>query len=155
MQISGGEGEDEEGGASVSPRRKIKETRSASKGQIVKSVNGPLGTIKDIAESDIRIGKDIEDSVGANDISLSNKLYVSPNMRKNQTLKSLKMLEEKDLLIQQIGGIKIEEKNIRKDINVGVVSAKTIEALLRFLGIEPDDSRYQLDNKLNSARIEI
>ena len=40
-------------------------------------------------------------------------------------------------------------------MEVGVVSAKTIEALMKFLGIEPDDSRYLLDNKLNKMRIEI
>ena len=54
-----------------------------------------------------------------------------------------------------MGEFKIEDRRIRKDINVGVVSAKTIEAILKFLEIEPDDSRYQLDNKLNKARIEI
>lgn len=36
-----------------------------------------------------------------------------------------------------------------------VVSAKTIEGLMKFLGIEPDDSKQGLDNKLNQARIEI
>ena len=51
--------------------------------------------------------------------------------------------------------MKIEDRRIKKDMNVEVVSAKTMEAMLIFLGIEPDDSRYQLDNKLNKARIEI
>jgi len=36
-----------------------------------------------------------------------------------------------------------------------VVSAKTIEALMRFLGIEPEDTRQGMDNKLNQVRIEI
>ncbi len=38
---------------------------------------------------------------------------------------------------------------------MSIVSSKTIEALLMFLGIEPDDHRYILDNKLNQHRIEI
>jgi hypothetical protein len=36
-----------------------------------------------------------------------------------------------------------------------IVTPKTIEALMKFLGIEPDDRRQNLDNKLNLARIEI
>jgi len=51
--------------------------------------------------------------------------------------------------------MKVENKRVRKDLDVNIVSAKTIEALMRFLGIEPDDSRYGLDNKLNKVRIEI
>mmetsp|Transcript_19465 Transcript_19465/g.14145 ORF Transcript_19465/g.14145 Transcript_19465/m.14145 type:complete len:114 (+) Transcript_19465:2011-2352(+) len=50
---------------------------------------------------------------------------------------------------------KIEEKKIKQELRVEVVSAKTIEALLKFLGIEPDDHRYVLDQKLNQHRIEI
>lgn len=36
-----------------------------------------------------------------------------------------------------------------------VVTAKTIEAMMKYLGIEPEDTRYGLDNKLNQHRIEI
>ena len=38
---------------------------------------------------------------------------------------------------------------------MGAVSAKTIEALLGFLEIAPEDNKYVLDRKLNQHRIEI
>lgn len=51
--------------------------------------------------------------------------------------------------------LKIEDKKIKQDLKIDIVSAKTIEALLKFLGIEPDEHRYLLDAKLNQHRIEI
>jgi len=48
-----------------------------------------------------------------------------------------------------------KQKRIKKDLDINVVSAKTIEALLRYLGIEPEEHPYALDNKLNQKRIEI
>lgn len=54
-----------------------------------------------------------------------------------------------------MGSTKIDTKKIKKDLDVMIVTAKTIEALLRFLGIEPEDTRQGLDNKLNQNRIEI
>ena len=51
--------------------------------------------------------------------------------------------------------MKIERGHIKKDLDVMIVTAKTIEALLKFLGLEPDISRQGLDDRLNKARIEI
>jgi len=44
---------------------------------------------------------------------------------------------------------KIEHIKVRKDLDFSVISPKTIIALMKFLGIEPEDSRQNLDNKLN------
>jgi hypothetical protein len=44
---------------------------------------------------------------------------------------------------------------VRKALNVKIITAKTLEALLLFLGIQADDSRQAMDNKMNLARIEI
>ena len=51
--------------------------------------------------------------------------------------------------------IKIEDKKVGKDYEVDIISVRTLEALLIFLGIEPDDSKSKLDKKMNSVRIEI
>lgn len=56
---------------------------------------------------------------------------------------------------ESLKGLKIENRQVRKELNVNIITAKTIEALLLFLGIQSDDSKQGLDNKLNSARIEI
>ena len=70
-------------------------------------------------------------------------------VRKTKALKALKELEEQEAIKDQHASTKIEHKKIRKDLNVMVVTAKTIEALMKFLGIEPEDTRQGLDNKLN------
>lgn len=75
--------------------------------------------------------------------------------RKTKELKLLKELEEKEHIKEQLASTKIENKRIRKELDVMIISAKTIEALLRFLEIEPEDSIYLLDKKLNQHRIEI
>jgi len=51
--------------------------------------------------------------------------------------------------------LKLEKTIVKKPMNVDIISAKTIEALLRFLGIEPEDTRAGLDNKFNKVRIEV
>ena len=38
-----------------------------------------------------------------------------------------------------MSSLRVENKKIRKDLDVQIVTAKTIEALLIFLGIRPDD----------------
>ena len=40
-----------------------------------------------------------------------------------------------------MSSLRVENKKIRKDLDVQIVTAKTIEALLVFLGIRPDDQR--------------
>lgn len=48
-----------------------------------------------------------------------------------------------------------KDRKVRKDFNVSLIQAKTIEALLRFLELEPDEKSKSLDLKLNQHRIEI
>ena len=114
----------------------------------------------------IREGEDFEeggeDGEGAEDRDyntnskgMTNSKFVSPS-RKTLASKKIKEMQDKTMLASQLNEtMKVENKRVRKDLDVNIVSAKTIEALMRFLGIEPDDSRYGLDNKLNKVRIEI
>lgn len=48
-----------------------------------------------------------------------------------------------------------KDRKVRKEFNVSLIQAKTIEALLRFLELEPDEKPKSLDLKLNQHRIEI
>jgi hypothetical protein len=48
-----------------------------------------------------------------------------------------------------------KDRRVRKEFNVSLIQAKTIEALLRFLELEPDEKSKALDLKLNQHRIEI
>jgi len=48
-----------------------------------------------------------------------------------------------------------KDRRVRKEFNVSLIQAKTIEALLRFLELEPDEKSKSLDLKLNQHRIEI
>jgi hypothetical protein len=61
----------------------------------------------------------------------------------------LRDLEGKAAHNDALAHVKIDKSHIKKDLDVNIVSAKTIEALLKFLGLEPDISRQGLDNKLN------
>lgn len=102
---------------------------------------------------DVREGDDIQSS--ANGTTLNK--YASPAgiNRKTKTLKDLQALQEQAKQVDNMKSLKIEERQVRKELNVKIITPKTLEALLLFLGIQSDDSRQGLDNKLNQARIEI
>ena len=68
-----------------------------------------------------------------------------------QDLFFLEMDKEK---IKHIAGVKVEDKRVSRSVNVDIISASTIEALLRFLQVEPEDDHFGLDRKLNNVRIE-
>ena len=108
-------------------------------------------------EEEVREGEDNEDEgmSGAEGGEAKTKTFGSTLMRKSKAAKALKELEEKKAHTDAIATVKIERGHVKKDLDVMVVTAKTIEALLKFLGLEPDISRQGLDDRLNKARIEI
>ena len=85
-----------------------------------------------------------------------NPLTIS--LRKSKEVKLLRDLQEKEQLNEKImsQATKFDkDRKVRKDFNVSLIQAKTIEALLRFLELEPDEKSKSLDLKLNQHRIEI
>ena len=85
-----------------------------------------------------------------------NPLTIS--LRKSKEVKLMRDLEEKELLNKQImsQASKFDkDRKVRKELNVSLIQAKTIEAMLRFLELEPSEKAKQLDLKLNQNRIEI
>lgn len=94
----------------------------------------------------VREGDDIERKNSGNGTTK----YTSPaGNRKTKTLKELQALQEQAKVTENFKGLKIENRQVRKALNVKIITAKTIEALLLFLGIQSDDSKQGLDTKLN------
>lgn len=79
------------------------------------------------------------------------------SLRMSKEVKILRALEEKEQLSNHLmAQSKIDkDRKVRKEFNVSLIQAKTIEALLRFLELEPDETAKSLDAKLNQHRIEI
>ncbi len=67
----------------------------------------------------------------------------------------MRKLADEQEKIDNLMKTKVEKKRIRRALDVDVISSKTIEALLKYLGLETDEHMYLLDNKLNKKRIEI
>jgi|APCry1669188879_1035177.scaffolds.fasta_scaffold389763_1 hypothetical protein len=82
---------------------------------------------------------------------------LTASLRKSKEVKLIRDLAEKESYTDKIlAQSKIDkDRRVRKDFNVTLISAKTIEALARFLELEPDEKPRQLDAKLNQHRIEI
>lgn len=51
--------------------------------------------------------------------------------------------------------VKIEDKRMSKAFDVSIISEQSIEGLLKYIQLAPDDDMYKLDKKLNKQRIEI
>ena len=49
---------------------------------------------------------------------------------------------------------KIEDKRLAKNFDVSKISHKTVEALLKFIGVEQQATHKRLDMTLNKQRIE-
>jgi len=73
-------------------------------------------------------------------------------LRKSKEVKLMRDLEEKELqndkIMNQANKID-KDRKVRKEFNVSLIQAKTIEALLKFLELEPSEKPKQLDLKLN------
>lgn len=79
------------------------------------------------------------------------------SLRMSKEVMILRGLQQKEQLGDKIlAQAKIDkDRKVRKDFNVSLIQAKTIEALLRFLELEPEEKPQSLDQKLNQHRIEI
>ena len=42
-------------------------------------------------------------------------------------------------------GLKVENRKVRKELDVQIVTAKTIEGLMMFLGIQPDENKKTMN----------
>ena len=72
---------------------------------------------------------------------------LTASLKMSKEVKMLKQLEEKEMANDKLlAQAKIDkDRKVRKEFNVGLIQAKTIEALLRFLELEPDEKPQLLD----------
>ena len=83
---------------------------------------------------------------------------LTASLRKSKEVKLLRDLTQKEQNGEKFiaEATKIDkDRRVRKEFNVDLIQAKTVEALLRYLELEPDEKAKSLDLKLNSHRIEI
>ena len=55
-------------------------------------------------------------------------------------------------MLDHLNKVKVEDKRVTKQIDVKLITDKTIEALLGYLQLLPEDNKYTLDRKLNDIR---
>lgn len=76
------------------------------------------------------------------------------SLRMSKEVKILRALDQKEQLNNNIlATAKIDkDRKVRKEFNVSLIQAKTIEALLRFLELEPEARAKDVEQRLNQAR---
>ena len=83
---------------------------------------------------------------------------LTASLRRSKDVKLLQALDQKELSdakFLQVGSKIDKDRKVRKELNVSAIQPRTIEAMLRFLELEPDEKPKSLDLKLNQHRIEI
>jgi hypothetical protein len=97
--------------------------------------------------------------IGLKDATLKNttvlKNVVSEaDLLKRKTKNVNAMLQEgtKVEVLEHIKHVKVEDRRITKSVDVSLITEKTIEALLNYLHLLPEDNKYTLDKKLNQER---
>lgn len=75
--------------------------------------------------------------------------------KKSHNINKLYEIESKAKAIENLHKVKVEDTRITTECDVTLITDKTIEALLKFIGLDPADDRFVMDKKLNAKRIEI
>ena len=67
------------------------------------------------------------------------------------TQKELDDLEKQLAEQKRVKNLKVEQKQIRKQLDVSIISAATIQALINFLGLTDQDTEWDVNRKLNET----
>jgi len=62
-------------------------------------------------------------------------------------------MEKKKKEEQRVSKLKIENKTVRKPLDVSIISVETIEAFLLYLGLDEKDTDYEVNKKLNASMV--
>jgi hypothetical protein len=71
----------------------------------------------------------------------------------NRNSKNINLMLEngnKTQILMHMKNVKVEDIRIAKSVDVSIITAKTIETLLEYLDLLPEDNKYTLDKKLNT-----
>jgi hypothetical protein len=69
------------------------------------------------------------------------------------TKKELEDLSKQIKAERKLGKVQIENRKIRKPVDVGIISASTIEAFIMYLDLKQDDTEVDVSKKLNNTLI--
>jgi hypothetical protein len=69
------------------------------------------------------------------------------------TKKELEELEKQMEQNKRLSKVKIENKQVRKVIDVNIISASTIEAFIMYLELKEDDKELDVNNRLNNTML--
>ena len=67
------------------------------------------------------------------------------------TKKEIDDLEKQMKENKKLGKVKIQNKQIRKSIDVNIITASTIEAFIMYLELKEDDTELAVNQKLNNT----
>ena len=78
---------------------------------------------------------------------------LTASLRRSKDVKLLQALDQKELSdakFLQVGSKIDKDRKVRKELNVSAIQPRTIEAMLRFLELEPDESLNLWTSSLTS-----
>jgi hypothetical protein len=75
--------------------------------------------------------------------------------RKSAGVNKLLEIDNRAKVLENLHKVKVEDTRITTECDVSLISDRTIEALLKFLDLNPEDNRFDMDKKLNARRIDI
>ena len=73
--------------------------------------------------------------------------------KKTKTINALFEFETKMQILSHLEKVKIEDKRITKECDTKLISAKTIEALLKYFELVPGENRYEQDKKFANMKV--
>ena len=65
--------------------------------------------------------------------------------KKDMTKKEIEDLERQMKENKKLGKVKIENKSVRKSVDVNIITASTIEAFMMYLDLKPDDTELAVN----------
>ena len=71
--------------------------------------------------------------------------------RKSKNVNTIIHEGEKGQVLDHLMKVKVEDKRVTRGVDVKLITEKTIEALLNYLQLLPEDNKYTLDKKLNKV----
>lgn len=86
---------------------------------------------------------------------ISSQATVTPKSRKTKEAKTLQSLAETEKQVKGLSQVNVAEAVRQSHFDIQIVSARTIEGLLEFLGLQTEANLYELDKNLFQKRIDI
>ena len=71
--------------------------------------------------------------------------------KKDMTKKEIEDREKQMKENRKLGKVKIENKSVRKSIDVNIITSSTVEAFILYLGLQEDDTELDVTQKLNNT----